>query len=203
MLGCLSAACGGPNFPIEVSPGGRHLRVCDAFTLSRPRASGPFDTRQSASLSCFSTRSPQAGPANWVASGIPRPYPRGPGTIISTYLPISVAAIDPHAEAQLVGLNDAMVSGRYLREGDRTRLTHVRGSVLPEIPLIASDRLYVGDRLRVTAERLTPPRPGAVPAILASSGCHDHPTRGECLFVPSASRPSLDHRVSVSLGLGR
>jgi putative ABC transport system permease protein len=217
MLGCLSVACGGPDSPIELASGGRHLRVCDAFGLSEPRASGPFDTRQSASLSCFSTRSPGSGPANWVASGIPRPYPRGPGTIVSTYLPISVAAIDPHAEAQLVGLNDAMVSGRYLREDDSTRLVHRPGGyLLPEIPLIASDQLYVGDRLRVTVERLTPPRPTAVPAILASSGCHDHPTRGECLFVPSAppdpasttaypflSRLHGDTVESMSVSLGR
>jgi putative ABC transport system permease protein len=87
-------------------------------------------------------------------------------------IPVLVAGIDPDAENQLVGLKSAMVSGRYLQEGEGlsapVQLTH--NSVWKrEYPLIASDQTYFDERADVTIQRLHLPGWPRLAGLLSSS----------------------------------
>lgn len=58
---------------------------------------------------------------------------------------IQVAAVDPDQEARLIGLDDAVVSGDYLRSGP------VRPNLLP---VLVADRTYLDEQLVVTPDRI-------------------------------------------------
>ena len=180
-LACSASGCE-PQGVEEVTPSGRRLPVCNGFGESNPGGYGPFDLLASAYLTCFSARSPTQNPNQFLGSGGPVP-PRGlVGSGITAYLPEFMSAIDPRAEARLVGLNRAIVSGRYLRESDRVHVVTRNGFEEPTVPVIASDRTYVGDRLAVTVERLVVPRRSGLPAILASGGCRINPSTPGCVL---------------------
>ncbi|WP_191837649.1 FtsX-like permease family protein [Catellatospora chokoriensis] len=58
---------------------------------------------------------------------------------------IGAAAVDPAAEARLVGLDQALVSGRYLTATDATQPAEVGKSV----PVLVADESYVDESLRL------------------------------------------------------
>jgi putative ABC transport system permease protein len=93
--------------------------------------------------------------------GLPK---SGVGEATGFYFPILIAAIDPKQEAALLGLDRTIVSGRYLREGDRPYVV-AHGRV---VPAIVSTHVYADDELDVTVERLKPPASANVPKTLAS-----------------------------------
>lgn len=79
-----------------------------------------------------------------------------PVATVRIQVPILLAAVDPESESQLVGLRHAMVSGRYLREGEGD-LPPAAGFVhLKEVtvPVIAADRTYVDQEIDVVLSRL-------------------------------------------------
>lgn len=80
--------------------------------------------------------------------------------------PVLLAAIDPVAEAKLVGLDGAVVSGRYLRPADHTTLNTQNGGAFHEVPVMMANRPLSDDTLTVTVQRLRLPHPDQVPSRL-------------------------------------
>jgi len=68
--------------------------------------------------------------------------------------PLLIAAIDPVAEARLVGLNSAVVSGRYLRRSDIASSVSRGGGGGLAIPVLSPAQPYVDEQLRMTLWRL-------------------------------------------------
>ena len=140
--------------------GGREVDTNSPFYLARPSEEGPFSF--SPYLSIFSARSPGEGTDNGIGTTCYRPGRVNACSEI--YFPMLVAAIDPVEESRLLQLNRTIVRGRYLREGERTRVA--KGG--RHIPVIASDRTYVGESFVAVIRRLRIPRGAVVPKILAS-----------------------------------
>jgi putative ABC transport system permease protein len=95
------------------------------------------------------------------------------GAVVMFSIPVLVAGIDPAAENKLVGLKGAMVSGRYLREGDGLsppRHPSTSGSDwYREYPVIASDKTFFDEAADVTVRRLRLPTWPRLGGLLASS----------------------------------
>ena len=94
----------------------------------------------------------------------------GPPSITVTYaVPLLIAAVDPASEARLVHLDQAVVSGRYLRTDDATKLAGV--------PVLVSSSSGVDSSVTTQVERMADPTgplplvdPAALPAALAGPG---------------------------------
>jgi len=117
--------------------GGRSVPVCRAPGL-RP-ASSPFAVSARTYVGCFS---PATSPADQ------------PAAVTFWSFPLLIAAIDPAAEARLVGLDKAVVSGRYLRPGDTVSSVSRGGGPGLAIPVLSPTRPYVDEQLRMTVWRL-------------------------------------------------
>jgi putative ABC transport system permease protein len=168
--------------------GGRVVNHRSIELRGAPTVTGPFARR--AYLEVFSARSPGSG------SDEQAPYNGYQvGKILSvsaTYFPLLVAAIDPVQEARLLGLQRAVVAGRYLRQGERPHVTgHSR-----LVPVIASTRVYMDEALQGTVERLVIPRGVAVPTTLAGTRAYDFLSRlsGKLLESTTASPASVYER---------
>jgi putative ABC transport system permease protein len=69
--------------------------------------------------------------------------------------PFLLAAIDPAAEAKLDGLNQTIVSGRYLRAADAPSVQVIdNAGGTTTVPVLVSTRPYVDDRDEVTVRKL-------------------------------------------------
>jgi len=152
-LRTLAEVVPGAQEPVPVCPGG--------FLEGAPRPERtPYSGADPANtyLQCFSGRSPRLGRFNL------QPFPRGVGTATDAEFPILLAGIDPLQEARLVGLDRAVVGGRFLREGE------VAETAAPEveIPVIASSRMYVDQGLVAEVERLAIPPGARFPTLLGS-----------------------------------
>ena len=84
--------------------------------------------------------------------------------------PLLIAAIDPAAEAKLVGLDKAVTSGRYLRPGDTLEQVSRGGVPGVSIPVLSPTRSYTDVQLQQTVWRL--------PASSAQSVLHAPLTAG-------------------------
>ncbi len=116
---------------------GKRVPVCESSGTRK--GSGPFAVSVRSSVGCFSPDTSSDG---------------RPGVVTEWSFPLLIAAIDPAAEARLVGLNKAMVSGRYLRAADT--LTPVSRGGVPgvAIPVLSPIRSYTDEQLRETVWRL-------------------------------------------------
>jgi putative ABC transport system permease protein len=125
------------------------------------------------SIACLSGASPGLGYDYPDPGGANITFPRGEvGVPESVQLPMLVAAIDPVAEAKLVGLEKAVVSGRYLEphEGDQVRRSgSFGGESVSEVPMLLSSRAFVDANAVASIEKLDVPRGTNVPARLASA----------------------------------
>jgi putative ABC transport system permease protein len=78
--------------------------------------------------------------------------PGGPGINteagypVTWTIPVLIAAVDPDAEAELDGLNDAVVSGSYLKEDE--------GDNGPEVPVLASSDSGMDEYAQTTVQQL-------------------------------------------------
>jgi putative ABC transport system permease protein len=153
----------------EVVPGREPVTVCPGgFVEGLPRPmKTPYSGPDPAStyLQCFSEQSPQLGRFNI------EPFREGLGTVADARFPVLLAAIDPVQEARLLGLDDAVTSGRYLSDADQAR-----ASEDVAIPVLASLRTYVDQRLEVTVERLDVSGGAVFPDVLASADAFEFVT---------------------------
>jgi len=95
----------------EVLPTGQKVTVCPSY-LHVPNLTSPFADYQAQDGSCWSRQ-------DLTANTAPVQLPPGHvGGYVDVVFPMLVAAIDPVAEQQLVGLGNAVTSGRYLRPAD-------------------------------------------------------------------------------------
>lgn len=142
------------------------LNPRDGFYDGRPPVYGPFDPGNRTGLNVFSALTPGQGSDHELLSQGVVPFG---GIAPSVYFPIFVSAIDPVQEARLLGLDRAIVSGRYLREPDSPFVVRNQsGSGRRMIPAIASTRSFLGEKLDVQIERLAVPKGVAIPQTLAS-----------------------------------
>jgi len=65
-----------------------------------------------------------------------------------------IAAIDPDAEAQLVGLDGAVYDGRYLKAGEGLESKDVEGGTVEGIPVLVSGTQNVDYQLRLSIDTL-------------------------------------------------
>ncbi len=163
---------------MEIGPGARPPQPsCAGFSESGPRQpASPFPPLASqSSLSCFPTTTlrTRTGAVIAVNSFLP-PDSRFVGTQVEVFFPVYISAIDPLQEAKLVHLNRAVVRGRYLRPSEG-----LSSWTLPEeppitykvVPILASSRTYVDERLELTIDRLQIPLGTDLPRALASGAC--------------------------------
>ncbi|MBA2312940.1 MAG: ABC transporter permease, partial [Actinobacteria bacterium] len=137
--------------------------VCERFNSSFLRFGEPFLLKSNIVLQCFSEQSPGA---DNVAADTHAFRGDRVGTTADAFFPLLVSAIDPVQEARLIGLDQAMVTGRYLRGDDGIHA----GKRFNTARLIAGTKAFLGEELRVTIERLPAPGPRVLPFKLARKG---------------------------------
>jgi putative ABC transport system permease protein len=144
--------------------------ICDGYNETKPVILAPFLPVNSSSLFCSSTNSTAALRRAFHRSA-KRAFP--PKVAFEFEFPINVAAIDPEAEARLVGLSRAMVGGSYLTSSNRPRVTKPGSVKWLAIPAIAASRSLLGERLDAQVEKLTIPPATDTPGMLGAQA-------GEC-----------------------
>jgi len=145
-------------------------------------ANGPFDPVIRAALSCFAAGQ-KLNSLDYGSAPLDPAYTSFIGGEGQVYFPVALSAIDPESEAKLVDLDRAIVAGRYLRPGEAMFLrrghdrfvnpTAGRSPQLtfPLVPVIASSRSYLGERLAVEVDRLRVPPGTDVPQALSTGAC--------------------------------
>jgi putative ABC transport system permease protein len=152
----------------EIVPGRQEpLPVCSGVYPQGTRVPrSPF--QHGVGLYCYSARSPTLAHLNgWQPGAVPFSGHQL-GALEYPQFPILLSAIDPVQESRLVGLNDAMVSGRFLTSHDRARVQHCPDGGIKTVPVIASTETFLGEQLQATVERLHIPAGTDVPGALAS-----------------------------------
>lgn len=151
---------------------GRLLEPCGGF-VSPLLVVDPFESELSPYISCFSFRSGKPE----LLGGDPRGFHGHVYTPLGGALPILLAAIDPVQEAKLLGLDRAVVSGRYLKPGERpTTVVHMDKLMhMPSgnryVPVLAASRTYIGDRIETTVDRLRLPKGVDIANALSVGSC--------------------------------
>jgi putative ABC transport system permease protein len=127
--------------------------VCSGFVSSAPAlASSPFSLQAGSGLACFSELSPSISYSSTDFGDLGRGRV---GAVFPTFFPVQIAAIDEVEEQKLLNLEDTITSGRMLNETDGVHLEKKSGDTKYQVvPILASDRTYVGDVADVTVERL-------------------------------------------------
>ncbi|MCW2877075.1 MAG: hypothetical protein JWQ95_1175 [Sphaerisporangium sp.] len=127
----------------ETLASGKGIVLGKSLAWPPPAKPGPFPIHWGPSASAWSTRSGAGGnmPSRWGGT-----EPGHARVEVAQDFPFLLAAIDPKAEAELAGLDTAMVDGRYLAP--------FKPTAHGEIPLLAAARPYVDQRDEVTISRL-------------------------------------------------
>ena len=162
---------------------GKADQVCEGYNASRPLVHAPFAPVNSSTLRCAS---PNLTPAlKNLGTGGPIVLP--PVVELSFELPLNISAIDPEAEAKLVGLRQAMVSGSYLSSSSRPR----QAGLWREIPVLAASRSFVDEQLQAQIERLVVPARTDVPGMVGAGGCgiNDFPDWTGCSTTGPSQHP--------------
>jgi putative ABC transport system permease protein len=145
--------------PTEQLPDGKSVVVCPV--TFGPFAGQPSPFQRTSGLlngNCYSRTGGTPGPVEGV---------------VAWSFPVLVAGIDPRAESELTGLGHAVISGKYLAEGQGATLkTMPNGEVLNIVPMLASTVSFDGDTDHVTVSLLpssavTTARSGASQAAMA------------------------------------
>lgn len=130
---------------------GRRATVCPETVRANGSTASPFGQSERGIAFCWSSKTGFYG-VGWRGYGIRK---HGLGFFIRFPFPFLLAAIDPAAEAQLDGVSKTMVSGRYLRAGDKPQTENVSGVARTGVPVIVSTRPYMDDRDQVTVRELS------------------------------------------------
>lgn len=145
---------------IEKLPNGKTVPVCRDLPL--PGSDGsPYDASARWSARCWDRYTGRTG-MRW-------PYKEGQFVVgVQMSFPVVVAAIDPVAEAKLTGVDQAMVTGRYLTiEDSSTKSERV------QVPAIASSKTFVDQIDDITVERLRPDAITKLRAGLSGAAARD------------------------------
>lgn len=165
----------GPGYQPQADPAtGRVLHVCASFFEQLPARSSAFSQRAGTGLVCSSTTTPDQLPPEGLRKG----------QIGVTFLypfPLMVAAINPRAEARLVGLKGAVTSGRYLTASDQmtTHTSKGRGVAgidrmrYHQVPMLMSRRLVTDQDLRLVISRVDVGPQDRVPGRLVAADAVD------------------------------
>ncbi len=141
-------------------------QVCEGYNASRPLVLAPFAPVNSSTLRCASPNLTTAL-KNFGSEGVVL----RPVVELSFELPLNISAIDPEAEAQLVGLRRAIVSGSYLSSSSRLRLSKGSSTTWRTIPVLAASRSFVDEQLEAQIERLVVPAGTDVPGMVGAGAC--------------------------------
>jgi hypothetical protein len=170
--------CGsGDPGPYEVAEDGRRVPLCVGYhtvpqTSSNRRA---FDT--------VVQILPDGRYATWNS-------PASPRLLFTILAPVSllVAAIDPDAEADLVGLDRAVVGGRYLTAADRLTEADVGGFPLVVAPALLTARANVDEEVGAMVERRTSIPADSPPTDLSTASLR----KGEAERLPAVVGSSVE-----------
>jgi hypothetical protein len=130
----------------EVLPNGQKVTVCPSY-FQVPNLTSPFADYQAQNGYCWSREDSNAD------AELP---PGHIGGYVDVVFPMLVAAIDPVAEQQLVGLGNAVKSGRYLRPTDTAVTVRPGLTSAPQlqVPVLATTNPFVDDTDQITVNRL-------------------------------------------------
>jgi hypothetical protein len=148
---------------------GRRIDVCARLGHQIPVTGTVFGERATAGLACYSTTTPTRDPFALLDRD-------DIGFNLFFPVPVLLAAVDPEQEARLVGLEEAVVSGRYLRGPDRQRLVLTRpdspetSGRFKQVPVLMADQTVVDEQLRLEVQRLDVGPPRRLPGRLAGKG---------------------------------
>jgi putative ABC transport system permease protein len=132
--------------PLTTSSSSGPLRSPCGAAVIPPPGTNPFSMVAQSYRLCWSRVNQNDMPPGPGAS------PTEAGYFVEWTVPVLIAAIDPAAEAELDGLNQAVVSGRYLTEHESTR-----GSILPVLPVLASSASGMSEYAQTTLQQLAAP----------------------------------------------
>jgi hypothetical protein len=183
-----------PRYPDVVRRSSRRVGNGSAPHLRRSHRREPERSRVGPARRALSTLLARL---SYLACSGSNPVPRGrqfdqfphgrTGFVIYYQIPMLVAAIDPAEESKLVGLDGAVVRGRYLEESDRTQVVRPdgrHGPALRQVPVLMAKRPLTDDRLEVRLDKLALGPAARVPGHLASAHAED--------WLASRRRTSLD-----------
>lgn len=153
--------------PAVDRPGARPLLACQRWVQAQKAPRTAFDVERMTYLSCDGSNPPRPGREwdGWTKGdiGFTTYYP----------MPMLIAAIDPVEEAKLVGLDDAVVFGRYLTAADHTRdVKASRRQTLKhrEVPVLMAQEPLSDDGVTLEVQRLELPADGD--ALTGLAGKH-------------------------------
>jgi putative ABC transport system permease protein len=116
---------------------------CEPGGLALPPGTNPFGAAAQSYTQCWSRVNHYGEPPGGGASSTEAGY------WVTWTIPVLIAAIDPDAEAELDGLNQAVVSGGYLKENE--------GDSGPSLPVLASSDSGMTEYAQTTLQQLTAP----------------------------------------------
>ncbi len=166
----------------EVLPNGRKVTVCPAY-FNVPNLTSPFADYQAQDGYCWSRQdlNANAGPGQLSPGHV--------GGYLDVVFPMLVAAIDPVAEQQLVGLGNTVKSGRYLRPTDSAISvgpqpisgSNATSAAQLQVPVLATTNPFVDDTDQITVNRLPASAVGLIhrgllPDQLAAALAKETPT---------------------------
>ncbi|MFC4018212.1 ABC transporter permease [Micromonospora sp. GCM10011542] len=143
--------------PREVLPSGRTERICD-LRIGQDNALKDLSERQLWQVETFRLL-PGGRFERWAGEGIAEhdaPGVSAPRLTVTAYLtvPFLLAAVDPGPEQELVGLDDAVVSGRPLTATDATVVTNEGGGLFSRlVPVLATSRPFLDGAIGATYAR--------------------------------------------------
>jgi putative ABC transport system permease protein len=133
----------------ELIPGRASVSVCPLIQTT-PQ-SDPFGVAVQSGAECWS----KADGYGLAAPGIGG---TGPGFYVDWVIPVLIAAVDPVAEAELDGLDHAVISGKYLTEGEGDEAGAVGTGTFPVLASSSSGMdEYALTQLQALAPPGTPP----------------------------------------------
>ena len=138
---------------LTAGSGSAPMRSACGPVSTLPPGTNPFGTAAQSYALCWSRVNhnvlpPSPGAVNQT----------GAGYFVEWTVPVLIAAIDPHAEVELDGLNKAVVSGRYLTEHESGRG--------PTLPVLASSASGISEYAQTTVQQL--PAPSVKPDMNAA-----------------------------------
>ncbi|MFE9689566.1 FtsX-like permease family protein [Micromonospora sp. NPDC005806] len=160
--------------PREVLDGGRTEPVCD-LQVEQSNSLTTLTERQTWRVDTFRLLPDGRFEQSTAGSGPDAPSSKSAARLtisLRLTVPFLLAAVDPDAEQRLVGLTDAVVSGRPLAAIDTTTVTRAGGGLtIRRMPVLATSRPFVDGAIRTTYTRLRPDRSlaGLPPQDLAAA----------------------------------